>query len=53
MTRFLNLCADGKDYLRQKREAALTSCVPMLDGLAGERVKNDISLALSGEIPPA
>lgn len=49
MIRFLERFCEGKDVGRVKREKAYAACIPFRDGLAGERIKEDIVSAVMEE----
>ena len=49
MIQFVEMCKSGEDPLFKLRENAFKKCVPMFDGMAGERICNEIAEALLKE----
>jgi len=42
MINFLEMCRTSKDPKRKERHSAFKKCIPMFDGRAGERIKEDM-----------
>lgn len=49
MINFTEACVCGEDKNKELREAAFKECIPYFDGMAGERIKEDILVSLMEE----